>query len=224
MNVFFGADFHFGHSANKQGYGGILFHGNRPFKNIEEHDETLIANWNADVKQGDHVWILGDFAWRNHRQYLHRLNGKKFLIRGSHDKMDGETLRLFAEVHEGMAGRLFNKTPFCLTHCAMRVWESSHYGSINLYGHSHGRMPEYNDKLQMDVGVDVWGYRVVPLELILGVMATRDYKKRNVLTREELNARVKELADRNAAIRKHYETPISLTPQEAANDRARENK
>jgi len=33
-------------------------------------------------------------------------------------------------------------------------------------------------------------------------------------TGEEINARVKELADRNAAIRKHYETPISLTPQE----------
>lgn len=216
MNVFFTADCHLGHGPNREGYGGIIFHANRPFKTMQEMDEALIANWNADVKKGDHTWILGDFAWRNHRQYLHRLNGKKFLVRGSHDKMDGETLRLFAEVHDGMERRLFNKTPFILTHCSMRVWEGSHYGSINLYGHSHGRLPEYNDKLQMDVGMDVWDYRVVPLELILMVMTTRNYKEGKGLTADELNARVRELADRNAAIRQHYETPVSLNKKEEA--------
>ena len=214
MNTYFTSDLHLSHGPNKQGFGGIIFHANRPFKSVEEMDETIIANWNADVKAGDHVWVLGDFAWRNHRHYLHRLNGKKFLVKGSHDKMDTETLRLFAEVQDGMAIRLFDKTPFVLTHTAMRVWERSHYGSINLYGHSHGRLPEYNDKLQMDVGVDVWGFRPVPLGLILIIMATRDYQEENGLTQEELNARVKELADRNSSIRKHYETPISLTPDE----------
>jgi len=129
--------------------------------------------------------------------------------------MNQDTLRLFAEVHNGMATRNFGlNSIFILTHCAMRVWERSHYGSINLYGHSHGRLSEYNDKLQMDVGVDVWNYKVVPLELIKMVMATRDYKERKGLTQEELNVKVKELADRNAAIRKHFETPISLTPSE----------
>jgi len=215
MNVFFTADTHFGHGPNKLGYGGIVFHANRPFKTVEEMDEALIANWNADVRQGDHVWICGDFAWRDQRKYLQRLNGKKFLILGSHDKMNQDTLRLFAEVHNGMATRNFGlNSIFILTHCAMRVWERSHYGSINLYGHSHGRLSEYNDKLQMDVGVDVWNYKVVPLELIKMVMATRDYKERKGLTQEELNVKVKELADRNAAIRKHFETPISLTPSE----------
>jgi len=213
-NVFFTADTHFSHSANKLGYGGIIFHANRPFRNIKEHDEALISNWNNDVKSGDHVWILGDFCWKEHNKFIHRLNGKKYLVLGSHDKMSQDTLRLFAEVHGGAVTRLFNGTPFILSHCAFRVWERSHYGSINLYGHSHGRLPEYNDKLQMDVGVDSWNYRVVPLELILMVMATRNYKEGNGLTQEELNARVKELADRNAAIRKHYETPISLTPDE----------
>ena len=214
MNIWFTADLHLGHGKNKNGFGGIICHASRPFGSVEEMDETLISNWNADVKTGDHVWVLGDLAWRDHRKYLSRLNGKKFLVLGSHDKMSQDTLRLFAEVHNGMVIRLFDKTPFVLTHCAMKVWERSHYGSINLYGHSHGRLPEYNDKLQMDVGVDVWGFRPVPLGLILIIMATRDYKEGNVLTREELNARVKGLADRNAAIRKHYETPISLTPDE----------
>jgi len=183
-------------------------HANRPFKTTEEMDEALIANYNSVVKTGDHVWILGDFAWRDHRKYLHRLNGKKFLIKGSHDKMNLSTLQLFAEVHEGMVIRMFNKTSFVLTHCAMRVWERSHYGSINLYGHSHGRLleyPEYFNKMQMDVGVDVWQFKPVALETILKIMGARNFKSDGRVTGEELNARVAELALRNEGYRNQYE-------------------
>jgi len=207
VNTFFTSDLHFGHSQNKHGYGGIIMHANRPFKTTEEMDEALIANYNSVVKTGDHVWILGDFAWRDHRKYLHRLNGKKFLIKGSHDKMNLSTLQLFAEVHEGMVIRMFNKTSFVLTHCAMRVWERSHYGSINLYGHSHGRLleyPEYFNKMQMDVGVDVWQFKPVALETILKIMEARNFKLGGRVTGEELDARVAELALRNEGYRKLY--------------------
>ena len=214
MNIFFTSDLHLGHGPNKLGWGGIIMHAKRPFANVEEMNEALISNYNSMVGQGDHCWILGDFAWRDHRKFLHRLNGKKFLVRGSHDKMDSDTLRLFAEVHEGMAIRNFCGTPFVLTHCAMRVWERSHYGAINCYGHSHGRMPEFNDKLQLDVGVDVWQYKPVPVELILMIMACRDFKPEGRVSGEELDARVKELADRNAGHRAHFERKISEPPKE----------
>ncbi len=204
MNTFITSDLHLGHGPNKKGYGGIIMHAKRPFANAEEMDDALISNYNSMVKAGDHCWILGDFAWKNHRQYLHRLNGKKFLIKGSHDKMDLNTLRLFAEVHEGMAIRNIGGAAFILTHCAMRVWERSHYGSINCYGHSHGRLPEYNDKLQLDVGVDVWQYKPVPVELILMIMATRNFRLNGRVTSEELEARVSELRGRNTKYRERF--------------------
>jgi calcineurin-like phosphoesterase family protein len=37
--------------------------------------------------------------------------------------------------------------------------------SINLHGHSHGKLKPV--ARQVDVGVDVWGYRPITLETIL---------------------------------------------------------
>jgi len=205
MNVFFTADLHLGHSQNKKGYGGIIHHANRPFPDTDSMDNAIIDRWNSMVGHGDHVWILGDFAWKNHVHYIHRLKGKKFLVKGSHDMMNMNTLRLFAEVHIGMAQRSFDGKMFTLTHCAMRVWERSHYGSINLYGHSHGRLTETDDRLQMDVGVDVWDYKPVPLELILMIMRTRKHSE-NQRTASELETHVAALARRNADYRATFET------------------
>ena len=62
----------------------ILFD-KRPFDTIEEHDEALIANWNSVVTEDDHVYILGDFSFRNAQpvvEYTERLKGHLHLIRG----------------------------------------------------------------------------------------------------------------------------------------------
>ncbi len=56
----FVSDTHFGHRA-------ILaprMQAPRRFASIEEHDETLIARWNAAVRPDDTVWHLGDFCYR----------------------------------------------------------------------------------------------------------------------------------------------------------------
>jgi len=202
VNIFFIADTHFEHCKNKHGFGGIIFHAKRPFASLEEMDATLISNWNEMVKPGDHTWVLGDFAWRNHSKYLHALNGKKFLVKGSHDKMPHDTLRLFAEVHEGMAIRNFNKSRMVLTHCPMLTWEGSAYRTINLHGHCHGRIVETDNCLRMDVGVDVWGFKPVPLELVIAIMSKRDYMPRRSL--EEVDANVAILAKRNASFKEEF--------------------
>ncbi|GJD38054.1 metallophosphoesterase [Methylobacterium bullatum] len=67
----------------------------RPFATIEAHDETLVERWNAVVRPDDTVWHLGDFAYRCTEAYalsiFLRLNGRKLLIRGNHEKI-GERL------------------------------------------------------------------------------------------------------------------------------------
>jgi calcineurin-like phosphoesterase family protein len=48
----------------------------------------------------------------------------------------------------------------------MRVWPEQRRGAIQLYGHSHGRLP--GTSLSIDVGVDCWNFMPVNLKQILG--------------------------------------------------------
>jgi calcineurin-like phosphoesterase family protein len=84
-SVWFTADSHFGHRAM-----AATGKGWRPFATIEEHDETLIENWNKVVKADDQVWHLGDVGMGPQNFVLEtvkRLNGHKHLIAGNHDKV-----------------------------------------------------------------------------------------------------------------------------------------
>jgi calcineurin-like phosphoesterase family protein len=52
-------------------------------------DEALLKNWNTAVELTDMVYIIGDLFFRNAvsaNEALKRLNGKKHLLIGNHDK------------------------------------------------------------------------------------------------------------------------------------------
>ena len=69
--IFYIADLHFGHR-------NCISFDNRPFSTIGEHDRALIANWNAVVMPEDHVYVIGDFAYRNEQPisfYTSQLHG-----------------------------------------------------------------------------------------------------------------------------------------------------
>lgn len=206
-NVFFTADPHFDHA-------NIIRHANRPFANVDEMNSELIANWNDTVHGGDHVYILGDFAWKNHAHFIHALHGKKYLITGSHDRMSVDCLRLFTEVHEGMLIRNFNNNVFCMTHCAMLVWEKSHYGAINLHGHSHGRITEYDDRRRMDVGMDIHAYRPISLEFILFIMQKRTYGIKG--GGDEVQKNVILLQERNKKLLEEFNAQANTRPNVSA--------
>jgi len=59
----------------------------RPFSTIEEHDETMIENWNSVVRPHDKIYVLGDLVMKAKKQIhiMDRLQGKKVLIKGNHD-------------------------------------------------------------------------------------------------------------------------------------------
>ena len=79
--VFFTSDTHFYH-------GNIIRFCNRPFKDVEMMNETIISNWNNTVGQDGIVFHLGDFCLGGSAEWskiLDRLNGKIYLIMGNHD-------------------------------------------------------------------------------------------------------------------------------------------
>ncbi len=81
--TYFIADTHFGHC-------NIIEMCRRPFGDIQEMNEALINNWNRKVRGNDTVYVLGDMFYRceasSVESILSRLKGKKYLIRGNHDK------------------------------------------------------------------------------------------------------------------------------------------
>ena len=159
-NIYFTSDTHFGH-------GNIIRYCGRPFSSVEEMDEHLIKQWNEKIRDEDIVHHLGDFSIRCDRNILKRLRGEKFLISGSHDKLQSSNEDIWKEIVPQKMIRVNGKGIF-LCHYAMRVWPESHYNSWHLYGHSHGRLPSHGWSL--DVGVDTNAYCPYSMEDIMRKM------------------------------------------------------
>lgn len=160
MNYFFTSDTHFGHA-------NIIKYVKRPFKNAEEMNETMIANWNKVVAWDDVVYHLGDFAMgvgdkSEYAQKLRpRLNGKIHLYMGNHDPEEWRTFGLegvFDSVQDYEEIVVHNQK-IVLFHYGMRTWHHDLRGVWHLYGHSHGGLPPYGKSC--DVGVDCWNFTPV---------------------------------------------------------------
>ena len=84
MRRFFTSDHHFSHK-NILRYEAV----HRPFRSIEEMNQTLISRWNQAVSPQDEVYYLGDLTFDAHstraQALLAELNGVKYLVRGNHD-------------------------------------------------------------------------------------------------------------------------------------------
>jgi len=162
------ADTHFGHSK-------IIEYENRPFKNVEEMDRTLINNWNSVVDKRDTVWHLGDFFLTyTERQFeiFDQLNGKIILIRGNHDHQTDTKLidRLgFQEVYDS----LVLKDKYILTHRPIEC--NNNY--FNIHGHTHSQRE--NDTNHYCVSVEVIGYKPIRLDKII---KREDYNERSKIT------------------------------------------
>ncbi len=166
--LYFVSDTHFWHrSILRPDYSG------RPFGTIEEMNETMIHNWNAIVRPKDVVFHLGDFAMAGPKStvaIIRRLNGRKYLIRGNHDlkiRDVPEADALFERTADMIQIKVMDPTAhqqtqrITLCHYAMRLWNKSHFGTWQLYGHSHGNLSEPENMFSMDVGVDATVRRIM---------------------------------------------------------------
>lgn len=127
--VFFIADTHFGHR-------NIIKYTDRPFPNIEEHDNQLIYNWNKVVKKDDKVFMLGDFALVGKNKVIEigqKLNGKKILIYGNHDGASLATY--YAAGFEMISKYPIVYENFLLSH----IPQDDTRGFINVHGHVHNK-------------------------------------------------------------------------------------
>ena len=178
--IFFTADTHFCH-------GNIINICNRPFKDTEAMNKTLINNWNTYVTDHDEVYILGDFMHKGNaktaNEILSRLKGKKYLIKGNHENYLSDphfNLHLFEWIKDYHAVTL-DGIKFILFHYPILEWDNYFRGSIHLYGHVHNsgiRHPEYGEKLQLlgpravNIGVDVNDFYPLSIKAIFEKIET----------------------------------------------------
>jgi calcineurin-like phosphoesterase family protein len=155
--VFFTSDTHFGDHR-------VLNIRPRPFASVSEMNEVLIQRWNSRVRVEDEVWHLGDFASNVAvaAELLPRLNGRIHLVIGNNDseavqELDWGSVQTYAEL-------TLHGATLVLCHYPFRTWNGMHRGSLNLHGHSHGRLSPLRG--QIDVGVDAQGFEPVPSELL----------------------------------------------------------
>ncbi|MCK5600330.1 metallophosphoesterase family protein [Candidatus Pacearchaeota archaeon] len=162
-NIYFTSDTHFRHK-------NIIKFCNRPFKSIEEMNETIIENWNKTVSKGDTIYHLGDFGFghpEDVRKIKERLNGNIEFIFGNHDK---SSIGLF-KPRRFMLDIRIGEQSIVMCHFAMRTWNKSHFNSWHLYGHSHGSLEGYGKSF--DVGVDAWNFTPISFEKVKAEMEKR---------------------------------------------------
>lgn len=112
------------------------------FSTIQEHDETIIENWNSLVKPGDKVYHLGDVMFGDkssfHKLWC-RLNGKKRLVVGNHD--DIKFLTLGSYFQKVVLWRQMHTFGLIFTHVPINpmVFKEGRHGGevLNVHGHTH---------------------------------------------------------------------------------------
>jgi len=160
----------------------ILKFCSRPFKNLEEMQHELIKRHNEVVKDDDITIHAGDFLWKHNKvtadRIIQQLNGRHIFLRGSHDKW----LKDDPSINDIWQQKL-DDIYVVVCHYQMFNWPRSHYGSWQLFGHSHFHN-KYIGK-QHNICVDMNNFYPVSLVQIKEIMKTRNdnsnlIKKRNI--------------------------------------------
>ena len=144
--------------------------------------KIMIERWNSIVTVNDEIYILGDFLYKGTAKeaniILSKLNGKKYLIKGNHEKyLDIRSFKQEAfEWVKDYHVLKYKGFEFILFHFPILLWHNSRLGSIHLYGHVHNkgiRNPVFEEKLKalgpkaFNVGVDVNNFYPVGINQII---------------------------------------------------------
>lgn len=155
INYWITSDLHFGHKNILK-----FCPKTRPFTDVNQMDEYLIAHWNSVVGEDDVVFHLGDFSFygtEKTERIIDRLNGTIVWVRGNHDKtLAGILQKRGIFMHEYIECK-FDGHKVCMMHFPLAEWNQKYRGAIHLHGHQHGGGPKYDGRI-MDVGYDGHGF------------------------------------------------------------------
>ena len=160
MNIWFWSDTHLGHW-------NIVKYANRPFKSLEEMDNTIIKNFNERVGEDDLVFFLGDFCMKTSSEasdapkkafdyYRNQLKCKNIIfIKGNHDGHNNVKSPIESLIIQHGGKRIY------VTHDPKYAKEDFFF---NFCGHVHEKyqFKKLGKKsIICNLSVEVWSYRPV---------------------------------------------------------------
>lgn len=124
MSVLFCSDLHFGHNNIQKFRLHVV--------SEEDNRAQIKRDWKERVTKRDDVYVLGDACFKMEMlNDIAELPGRKYLVRGNHDKLDTSAyLKVFTQVYG-----LLKYKEFWLSHAPIHPNELR--GKVNLHGHVH---------------------------------------------------------------------------------------
>jgi len=169
MNIWFSSDFHWGHTNIVGPKVSTWDKGYRNFDSVHEMNCAITDSINTNVKHDDILYFLGDWSFGGIQNIIkfrkliqcntinfifgnhdHHIRSNKLIDFGEYPIYPQSLFDSCSDYHEFR----YKKTLFVLGHYSFRVWNESHRGSFNLFGHSHNTLPDYGRSL--DVGWCKW--------------------------------------------------------------------
>lgn len=166
--IWFTSDIHLGHEK-------ALDFTCRPWNQIDEMNEGIIANINEKVKENDELYILGDYSFKITALEAAALRKKIYckkvhLVPGNHDKdWNNKLVQGTFIVEQPITVLKIDGRKYVLSHFPMADWQSMSHESIHLHGHIHSEGSLYNEmnrmqgfivmmseSMQMDIHQSVW--------------------------------------------------------------------
>lgn len=132
-------------------------------------NEAMVKEWNDLIDPTDLVYILGDVAFLpadKATEYMRRLNGRKILVEGNHDRkllQNDEFRAEFVEVHKYLDIN-YNGTKVVMFHYPIAEWDQMHRGAVHLHGHLHGGISGMEQYRCRDMGMDATRRIAVTME------------------------------------------------------------
>ena len=133
----------------------------REFLLLDDLHETLIKNWNKQVKPSDTVYHLGDIAFVAAKKQAYQavlelllnLNGHLIFVKGNHDSRNlfkylAENEKNFVFYDVGVLLKL-NHYQLYLTHYPLSLDKNQKI--LNLHGHLHHKMVHHSNNLNVCV-------------------------------------------------------------------------
>lgn len=170
MKIWFTSDWHLNHF-------NIIRYTSRPFKTLEEMNNTIISRFNERVDEDDLVFFVGDFIFKSGSNrgegekdkadnFREKLKCKNIIfIEGNHDKAGKNSLRTpirnLVIKHGGKLINLVHNPEFCNINYPM-----------NIVGHVHEKWQFKRYRKGMDftdcvnVSVEQWNYYPITINEI----------------------------------------------------------
>lgn len=158
-NIWFWGCPHIGHK-------NILKLDDRPFSDIDAHDDFIIDTYNKFVDNKDMVYIMGDICWNqsyeSYKKLFNRLKGRKQVIVGNHDNRQNlircQKNELVENVWDKKTIQIGDDRIY-LQHIPSREWDGFWRGAYHLYAHCHGNLEDYCKST--DVSIKCWEWQPV---------------------------------------------------------------